>query len=81
MIESGINTKEVELFTSINIKLDGTDANNLLEALAELFDKDILKILDSEKEETVEKLLLVLTTAVEDYKQSFDDNDEFIGEL
>jgi len=79
MIKSGITTKNVEKFLSVQVNLDGEDTIAVADALVALQDKELFKLLTESQAIALEKLTESVAVAAHNYISGFTE-DEFTGE-
>jgi hypothetical protein len=80
MIESGIVTRPVELFETIQLNMDADTADTLASTLNHLFSTQLNKMFSSEQVTALEKLNDTLVVAVNKYHVEFTDN-EYTGDV
>jgi|SaaInl8_200m_RNA_FD_contig_81_127101_length_10369_multi_3_in_0_out_0_8 hypothetical protein len=78
-IESGITTKNVEKFLSVQVNLDSEDTIAVADALVALQDKELFKLLTEPQAIALEKLTESVAVAAHNYISGFTE-DEFTGE-
>jgi hypothetical protein len=79
MLKSGIVTRPVELFDSVQLDMDGTTANILAGTLNHIFTLQLDKLLTPEQQIALEQLNDALAEVSNKYNLEFDNN-EYIGD-